>query len=237
MNRNALIGIGAVAGVALLAFLAFGVFGIHTAFIDDEVSEANPFADIDVEMAERFDDMEDQMASGEIVVPERVETTAEQAAMPASMMGIGEGVQGTVEGDATADTDAASTDQGDAADAAPATNEVRTIATNNGVLIDHGHQGDGTANVITNGVQTFLRFEDDFAIDNGPDLNVYLVRGVDATGPAGQFDDDFIDLGDLKGNIGAQNYEIPAGVDLTEYDTVVIWCVRFGVAFNAADLA
>ena len=106
-----------------------------------------------------------------------------------------------------------------------------------GTFIDRIHAGDGTAVVLSDGNQRFLRFEDDFAIDNGPDLNVYLVRGVDADGDAGQFDDDFIDLGDLKGNIGAQNYEIGDDVDLDEYDTVVIWCVRFAVAFNAADLA
>jgi len=105
-----------------------------------------------------------------------------------------------------------------------------------GRFIDRIHSGDGTAVVLTDGTQRFLRFEEDFAIDNGPDLNVYLVSGVDADGDAGLFDDDFVDLGDLKGNIGAQNYEIPDGVDLDRYDTVVIWCVRFGVAFNAADL-
>ena len=59
---------------------------------------------------------------------------------------------------------------------------------------------------------------------------------ADPDAPAGEFDDDFIDLGDLKGNIGPQNYEIPEGVDLSRYKTVVIWCVRFGVAFGAAEL-
>ncbi|MGI9607793.1 MAG: DM13 domain-containing protein [Acidimicrobiales bacterium] len=106
-----------------------------------------------------------------------------------------------------------------------------------GEFIDRIHSGTGTAVVLTDGVQRFLRFEDDFAIDNGPDLNVYLSAGVPADGDAGLFDDDFIDLGDLKGNIGPQNYELPADVDLERYSTVVIWCVRFGVAFNAADLA
>lgn len=113
--------------------------------------------------------------------------------------------------------------------------EVLTIAS--GSFIDIDHSGDGTANVITDGNQTFLRFESDFDIDNGPDLNVYLSRGVDADSPPGTLDDDFIDLGDLKGNIGSQNYELPEGIDIAEYDTVVIWCVRFGVAFNAANLA
>ncbi len=107
-----------------------------------------------------------------------------------------------------------------------------------GTFIDRIHPGEGTAVVLTDGSdQRFLRFEEDFAIDNGPDLDVYLVAGVPADGDAGLFDDDFVGLGDLKGNIGPQNYEIPADVDLDLYNTVVIWCVRFGVAFNAADLA
>ena len=228
MTRNAKLGIGAIIGLAIAAFLAFGVFGIQTAFIDDEVSEANPFADIDTDMAVAFDDMEEQMESGEIVVEERVETTAAVAAMP----DMPESDMADDEAAAPAEEEPVEQEA-----AAPAVPEIRTIATNNGELVDHAHRGDGTANVITDGTRTFLRFEDDFAIDNGPDLNVYLVRGVDADGPAGAFDDDFIDLGDLKGNIGAQNYELPEGVDITEYDTVVIWCVRFGVAFNAANLA
>jgi len=107
-----------------------------------------------------------------------------------------------------------------------------------GTFIDRIHPGEGTAVVLTDGTdQRFLRFEDDFAIDNGPDLNVYLVAGVPADGDAGSFDDDFVDLGDLTGNIGSQNYELPTDLDLDVYNTVVIWCVRFGVAFNAADLA
>jgi len=209
MTRNLKIGLGAVVALALAAWLAFGFFGIQSAFTENVVSEDNPFASVDVEMAERFDDMEAQMASGDLVVAEVVETTDDQAAMPVE----------------AAESDAATTPQ------------IQTIATNDGELVDHAHRGEGTINAITDGVQTFLRFEDDFAIDNGPDLNVYLVRGADANGPAGTFDDDFIDLGDLKGNIGAQNYEVPAGVDLSEYDTVVIWCVRFGVAFNAANIS
>ncbi len=75
--------------------------------------------------------------------------------------------------------------------------------------------------------QRFLRFEN-FDSSNGPDLNVYLVNPDDP--------DDFIDLGDLSGNIGNQNYEIPADVDLDRYSQVSIWCVRFSVGFGTADL-
>ncbi len=104
-----------------------------------------------------------------------------------------------------------------------------------GDFIDRAHPTSGVASVLTDGsAQRFLRF-DDFETDNGPDLNVYLTS-ADAADDDGLFDDDFIDLGNLKGNIGSQNYEIPPEVDLGQYDTVVIWCVRFAVAFGAADL-
>ncbi|MEM9464935.1 MAG: DM13 domain-containing protein [Actinomycetota bacterium] len=104
-----------------------------------------------------------------------------------------------------------------------------------GTFIDRSHPAEGIAEVLGDGTgQRFLRFED-FATDNGPDLNVYLSTAA-PDAPAGEFDDDFVDLGDLKGNIGPQNYEIPADVDLDRYTTVVIWCVRFGVAFGAAEL-
>lgn len=98
------------------------------------------------------------------------------------------------------------------------------------------HPAEGTAVVLTDGTQTFLRFDDDFATDNGPDLNVYL----HTAGPDASVDDlvgDFIDLGDLKGNIGAQNFVIPGDVDLDRYSTVSVWCVRFRVVFGTAELA
>lgn len=108
-----------------------------------------------------------------------------------------------------------------------------------GSFVDRTHPGSGTAVVLSDADQTqrFLRLEEDFKTDNGPDLNVYLVAGVDATSDAGDFDDDFIDLGDLKGNIGSQNYELPESVDLGRFNTVVIWCVRFSVAFTVAELS
>jgi hypothetical protein len=104
-----------------------------------------------------------------------------------------------------------------------------------GTFIDRSHPARGVAIVLSDGSgRRVLRLED-FETDNGPDLNVYLSTAP-ADAPAGEFDDDFVDLGDLKGNIGNQNYDIPIGVDLDVHSTVVIWCVRFDVAFGAAGL-
>ncbi|MGH1489794.1 MAG: DM13 domain-containing protein, partial [Acidimicrobiales bacterium] len=38
-------------------------------------------------------------------------------------------------------------------------------------------------------------------------------------------------------NIGDQNYEISADVDLSTFGTVQVWCKRFGVEFGSATLA
>jgi len=99
-----------------------------------------------------------------------------------------------------------------------------------GTFISLDHDTSGTAVVLGDGSgQRFLRFEN-FETDNGPDLKVYLVNS--STGDVS----DYIDLGELKGNIGDQNYEIPVGADLSVYDKVVIWCVRFSSPFGEAPL-
>ena len=99
-----------------------------------------------------------------------------------------------------------------------------------GSFVSRSHDTSGQAIVLGDGSgQRFLRFEN-FETSNGPDVNVYLVNSsVDGVS-------DFIDLGNLKGNIGAQNYEIPVDVDLAVYDTVIVWCVRFSENFGDAVL-
>jgi len=74
----------------------------------------------------------------------------------------------------------------------------------------------------------FLRFEN-FKATNGPDLFVYLATDETAN--------DFVNLGVLKGNIGNQNYMIPPGADLSNHDTVLIWCKQFSVLFGSAQLS
>ena len=104
-----------------------------------------------------------------------------------------------------------------------------------GEFISRSHPTQGQVEVLGDGTgQRFLRFED-FRTDNGPDLNVYL-SAAPPDAPVGQFTDVYVDLGDLKGNVGSQNYEIPRDLDLDLYSTVVIWCVRFSVIFGAAEL-
>lgn len=95
-----------------------------------------------------------------------------------------------------------------------------------GMFVEKGHPGEGTATLLTDGTQTFIRFEDDFSTDNGPDLRVRIVVAGET-----------VDLGELKGNIGAQNYELPVGTDPAAVASVDVWCRRFDYVFTEAVLA
>jgi hypothetical protein len=68
-----------------------------------------------------------------------------------------------------------------------------------------------------------------FATSNGPDVVVYLVAAADASDSATVTDTGFLLLGELKGNKGDQNYELPRDTDLGKYRAVTIWCRRFSV--------
>jgi hypothetical protein len=80
-----------------------------------------------------------------------------------------------------------------------------------------------------------LRFTG-FETSNGPDVQVYLVAAQDATDNDTVKSSGFIHVAALKGNVGDQNYDLTAGVDLDKYRAVTIWCRRFGVNFGTAPL-
>jgi Electron transfer DM13 len=47
---------------------------------------------------------------------------------------------------------------------------------------------------------------------------------------------DGVELGALKGNQGDQNYDLPATLDLNQYQAVTIYCERFHAIFGVAKL-
>lgn len=109
------------------------------------------------------------------------------------------------------------------------------LAQGNFYSVAHAGEGMATIYELPDGAR-FLRFEN-FVVLNGPQLHVYLTSATPITDTVGIELPNSIDLGPLKGNLGDQNYTIPPGLDLSAYQSVVIWCVPFRVAFNAAPLA
>jgi hypothetical protein len=96
------------------------------------------------------------------------------------------------------------------------------------------HSAAGRATAIRTAAGARVLTLTNFEVDNGPDLRVYLVAG-----PARDESEveEFEDLGALKGNRGNQQYDLPRGLDLERFTTVVIWCRAFSVNFARAPLA
>jgi hypothetical protein len=116
----------------------------------------------------------------------------------------------------------------------PAGEQPRPLRSGTFVGADSSHQGSGTATIFELPDKGLLLRLEDFTVTNGPDLHVLLAVGLAPTGR----DDlgEYVDLGSLKGNIGNQNYEIPAELVLDAYQSVVIYCVPFHVVFSTATL-
>ena len=100
--------------------------------------------------------------------------------------------------------------------------------------VAHASRGQASIYQLADGSH-ILRLQN-FSVDNGPDLHVYLVPVDPVPDTVGSEIPGYVDLGKLKGNIGDQNYELPADLDLSQFKSVVIWCQPFRVPFSAASL-
>ena len=102
--------------------------------------------------------------------------------------------------------------------------------------VDSFHKGEGKALVIKlpDG-RRFLRFED-FRVTNGPDLYVYLSGHPAPRNREQLHQGAAFEVARLKGNIGNQNYDLPADLDLSKFKSAVIYCKQFGVVFSTAEL-
>jgi hypothetical protein len=127
---------------------------------------------------------------------------------------------------AAAPTTTAATDDGATTTTPPTTAPVVTEV-GRGTFTGVGrYAGGGTVVLLSDGTQSFVRFEDDFSTDNGPDLFVRVTTGNGTT-----------ELARLKGNKGSQNYELPAGLDSAAVTEVDVWCKRFSSTFTTAPLS
>jgi len=101
---------------------------------------------------------------------------------------------------------------------------------------DRFHKGSGSVTIyqLEDGSRV-LRLED-LNVTNGPDLRVILSPHPDPRSRDDVTAEGYVELGKLKGNIGNQNYPIDAGVDVSAFNSVVIYCKPFHVLFAVAGL-
>ncbi len=115
--------------------------------------------------------------------------------------------------------------------------EAQVIATGTFRDADRAHKGQGGAAIVAlpgGGHEVQLTA---FEVTNGPDLEVWLSVHPDPEKSSDVSGNQWVSLGQLKGNVGDQAYAVPAGTDVTVFRSVVIWCEQFGVLFSPASLA
>jgi hypothetical protein len=78
--------------------------------------------------------------------------------------------------------------------------------------------------------------EQDFEVGPGPAFHVYLVPKKEVRRSTDVIGSMFVNLGPLRAFKGSQRYSIPNGIDLTQFDSMVIWCREFSVLISPADL-
>lgn len=194
--------------------------------VDAEVDEAFPVADAPADTSDggTSDGDAEEATGGASTDDAAAADDPEDADDAASQTGD--------DADDADDVDDAGEGAGGGADEAAADEPVALLT---GEFTSRDHVTSGTATVFQlpeGGL--VLRFED-LAIDNGPDLFVYLDDDPGDAPPDAY--DDGTNLGRLKGNIGNQNYDVPAGTDLDVLRTVVIWCDRFASPFGTVELS
>lgn len=81
----------------------------------------------------------------------------------------------------------------------------------------------------------FLRIDGDFSSSRAPDVRIIFTRNPDPTDERG-VGVDYIEIAPLRGNIGGQNYEIPAGFDFNQYPILALYVPQYDAVLATATL-
>ena len=90
---------------------------------------------------------------------------------------------------------------------------------------ESNHVTKGRVEIVKADGKATINLLDDFWFDGAPDPKVALGNnGYDKTTL----------MGLLKSNTGASTYEVPAGINVDDYNEVWIWCEKFNVPLGVA---
>jgi hypothetical protein len=123
-------------------------------------------------------------------------------------------------------------------EAAPFSSSNSEVPVYTGLLVSKLHETSGRATIYRTQDAALSLSLTGFHTSNGPDVHVVLAASND---PALQSSTpgrvlESIEVGTLKGNEGDQEYDLPAHLDLTRYNTIAIYCERFRAVFGTAKL-
>jgi hypothetical protein len=112
-----------------------------------------------------------------------------------------------------------------------------TAATGTFLTLDPIRSARGTATIFQQADGSLLMRFEDFAMPNAPDARVILSPASEPqTSEEMHADDTAVEIGELRGSVGNQNYPLPNTVDLALVRSVVIYSAQLDVIYTYAPL-
>ncbi len=110
------------------------------------------------------------------------------------------------------------------------------VTTHSGDWVNKKYSIKGSWEVVKRDGKTFLVLDQAFKTKSGPDLKIYLSKlNIDKV-KGSTVDSSSIKISPLKSSRGAQEYEIPANIDLNTYASVLIHCEAYSVLWGGGSL-
>ncbi|MEO1251151.1 MAG: DM13 domain-containing protein [Pseudomonadota bacterium] len=124
-----------------------------------------------------------------------------------------------------------------AATAAAAAEEAPRAVHYSGEWTKKSFNSSGTWEIYEENGSTFVKLSADFRTRNAPDLKIFLSPLAASDANNKNATDGAVLISPLSSNRGEQIYEIPADVDLSAFQSILIHCERFSKLWSAADIA
>lgn len=93
---------------------------------------------------------------------------------------------------------------------------------------ENNHIVTGGVSIVDHDGGKAVRLGPDFYLDGAPDPKVGFGKG-------GRYTEGTL-IGAVGSNTGEQLFPVPAGMDVSGFDTVFIWCERFSVSLGKASI-
>lgn len=98
------------------------------------------------------------------------------------------------------------------------------------------HSTSGTWKIVKNGDDHFVVLDSRFKTRSAPDLKLFLSRDTSSKLTGRNATDNATRIAKLTSNSGAQRYKLPAGLDPSDFKTLIIHCERYSKLWSAGTL-
>jgi len=105
-----------------------------------------------------------------------------------------------------------------------------------GTWIEKSNDIKGSWSIIKNEGQIKIILADGFRTKSAPDLKIFLSKKSTNDVKSSNATKDAVLISKLKSAKGGQEYIVPAQIDLSEYQTIIIHCEEYSVLWGAASI-